>query len=112
MSTQPPGPVEPYLHRSAWTADAVRAADDWMVEPGAAHNAELRDVLKIVRASGLGIPAFGAADFPLPKLAPLLHGVRDEVVSWAERYEDMDLWQRNPMPPVFDLSVRRSDLVH
>jgi hypothetical protein len=32
--------------------------------------------------------------------------------SWAERYEDMDIWQRAPKPPIFDLSARRNDLVH
>ncbi|MEY4861950.1 MAG: hypothetical protein RLZ51_45 [Pseudomonadota bacterium] len=32
--------------------------------------------------------------------------------SWADRFEDMDLWQRNPQPPIFDHSIRREELAH
>lgn len=32
--------------------------------------------------------------------------------SWAERYADMKAWEADPKPPVFDLSARRTDLVH
>jgi hypothetical protein len=32
--------------------------------------------------------------------------------SWAERYADMQAWEADPKPPVFDLSARRADLVH
>lgn len=32
--------------------------------------------------------------------------------SWVDRFEDMDLWQRNPQPPIFDHSVRREELAH
>ena len=32
--------------------------------------------------------------------------------SWADRFEDMERWQRNPMPPIFDHSLRREELAH
>lgn len=32
--------------------------------------------------------------------------------SWAERYADMRAWEGSPKPPVFDLSARRTDLIH
>lgn len=32
--------------------------------------------------------------------------------SWAERYADMQAWEADPKPPIFDLSARRADLVH
>jgi len=30
----------------------------------------------------------------------------------VDRFEDMDLWQRNPQPPIFDHSIRREELAH
>jgi hypothetical protein len=40
-------------------------------------------------------------------------GLIDRIpVSWAERYADTEAWQRDPKPPVFDLSARRTDLNH
>jgi hypothetical protein len=32
--------------------------------------------------------------------------------SYAERFEDMRLWQRDPKPPIFDLSNRHAELAH
>lgn len=32
--------------------------------------------------------------------------------SLAERYEDMQLWQQHPKPPIFDLSARHAELAH
>lgn len=32
--------------------------------------------------------------------------------SWIERQSDVDLWQRSPKPPIFDLSMRRAELAH
>lgn len=32
--------------------------------------------------------------------------------SFADRYQDMRCWQENPKPPVFDLSMIRSELAH
>jgi hypothetical protein len=32
--------------------------------------------------------------------------------SWAERFEDMRLWMRDPKPPIFDLSNRHAELAH
>ena len=32
--------------------------------------------------------------------------------SWAVRQADLDLWQRNPKPPIFDLSMRHAELAH
>lgn len=38
--------------------------------------------------------------------------VPDRPASWNDRFEDMDVWQKNPQPPIFDLSVRRNELAH
>ncbi len=32
--------------------------------------------------------------------------------SWQDRYDDMAAWQKNPQPPIFDLSMRRVELAH
>jgi len=32
--------------------------------------------------------------------------------SWADRNADSLAWQRNPKPPIFDLSMRRAELAH
>jgi hypothetical protein len=32
--------------------------------------------------------------------------------SYADRFEDMAIWQRAPKPPIFDLSARRAELAH
>jgi hypothetical protein len=32
--------------------------------------------------------------------------------SYRERFEDMELWQRAPKPPIFDLSARHAELAH
>ena len=32
--------------------------------------------------------------------------------SYADRFEDMAIWQRTPRPPIFDLSARRAELAH
>jgi hypothetical protein len=32
--------------------------------------------------------------------------------SWVERQSDMDVWQRHPKPPIFDLSMRHAELAH
>ena len=32
--------------------------------------------------------------------------------SYLARYEDMQIWQRNPRPPIFDLSALRAELAH
>ncbi|MBL8382852.1 MAG: TauD/TfdA family dioxygenase [Burkholderiales bacterium] len=32
--------------------------------------------------------------------------------SFLERQDDMLIWQQNPQPPVFDLSMRRAELAH
>ncbi|HPU53449.1 MAG TPA: TauD/TfdA family dioxygenase [Burkholderiaceae bacterium] len=32
--------------------------------------------------------------------------------SYRDRYEDMEIWQRNPRPPIFDLSAIKTELAH
>jgi hypothetical protein len=32
--------------------------------------------------------------------------------SYLARYEDMQIWQRNPRPPIFDLSALKAELAH
>ena len=38
--------------------------------------------------------------------------VPDVPPSYAGRFEDMRLWQRDPRPPIFDLSMRHAELAH
>jgi hypothetical protein len=81
MATFPSGAITPCAHPSAWTGEAMRGSSDWIVGLTAAHNAELRDAMRAAQARGLAIPSLGAADFPLPGLAPVLQHIRDAVVD-------------------------------
>jgi len=38
--------------------------------------------------------------------------IKDFPASWRERFEDQAIWQRDPKPPVYDLSRRRAELEH
>jgi hypothetical protein len=38
--------------------------------------------------------------------------VAQRPASYMDRFEDMAVWQRNPRPPIFDLSARHAELAH
>jgi hypothetical protein len=73
--------MQPYLHPSAWTAAQMRERTDWILRLDDRDNEELRAALAHAKARGAGIPAMSAADFPLPRLAATMRGVRDEVTE-------------------------------
>lgn len=81
MSTTTRLAAQRYEHPSAWAGAEVATRDDWIVRLSPAENRELRDALAIARARGVDIPGLGAADFPLPSLAPKLRAVAEEVVN-------------------------------
>lgn len=37
---------------------------------------------------------------------------QDLPAAYADRYEDMAVWQKRPRPPIFDLSLEQSELAH
>lgn len=71
----------PIQHPSAWRG--IDAADDpsWRVELSPAMVAEIERAVAGVQARGLLAGAFGAADFPLPTVEPLIERCRDDVLN-------------------------------
>ena len=67
-------------HRSAWTAKSLQEQlADWIYHLGADDVAELEQALQHVKVRGLVVPAFGAADFPIPKLMARLARFKEEL---------------------------------
>jgi hypothetical protein len=81
MSSPDPMRTSIYRHPSAWRGAEMATRSDWRLALTADHQRELRDALAHARARGAGIPTLRAQDFPLPTLAPVIHGMRDEVID-------------------------------
>jgi hypothetical protein len=73
--------LSPIGGRAAWTGAELAADESWIRHFDAAALAELEAAVTAVRDRGLAPPAFGANDFPLPKLKPLLAEVSEELES-------------------------------
>lgn len=72
---------EPVRHPSAWTAEAMRARDEWILDWPAGVVAELESAAEGVRAAGKAMPAFGLPDFPLPSASGFLADAMRQVTS-------------------------------
>ena len=72
-------PSVPIDAPSAWTGEAMRRTDAWIVPWSPADGAELKAAADHVRRLGLRAPQFGKRDFPLPTLASRLAGLLREV---------------------------------
>ena len=66
---------------SVWRGADMASRDDWIVKLDLADVAELESALATVKARAIGIPALGKRDFPLPRLAPKLAGVLQQLES-------------------------------
>ncbi len=73
--------IAPLLAPSAWTASEMARSDVWVYRLTDDDVAELESALGAVRARGLGIPAIGKADFPLPRFGATLAGILHELES-------------------------------
>ena len=76
-----PLPTEPVADAAAWTGEALRGADSWVVRWTAAECDELLAAAAHVRRLGRRAPGFGREDFPLPTLAPRLASLIAEVTQ-------------------------------
>ena len=79
--SQSPTTARLYQHPSAWQGRQLRDARDWIVQLDARDNDELQAALAFAKARGAQIPRLGAADFPLPNLAPKLAAMVDELLD-------------------------------
>ena len=80
----PPLPAErtPAGPSTAWFGRDLRdRPDDWTLRLDARDNAELRGALAHARARGAAIPALAKEDFPLPRLAPRLTAMLDDLMD-------------------------------
>ncbi len=64
---------------SAWRAADLAKSDEWIVRLSPTDRAELEAAAQALRSQGIGAAEFGAAEFPLPTLAPKLAALMDEV---------------------------------
>lgn len=72
---------EPLRHPSAWRGAVVRDDPSWIARLTPAMCDEIDEALASIEARGLDVAEFGAADFPLPTVDPLLRRCIDEVTS-------------------------------
>jgi hypothetical protein len=72
-------PREPIEAAAAWRGSDLAGRDDWIVTLDASQIAELESAGASARARGLGAGDFDADAFPLPGLAAVLAGIRDEL---------------------------------
>jgi hypothetical protein len=63
----------------AWTGGEFSGRDDWILRLDAGHIAELEAAGRACVARGLAFRDIAAADFPLPRLAPVLAALRPEL---------------------------------
>ncbi len=75
LETLPPRAEGP----SAWTRAAMERDPSWIVELDATDLAELTAATNQLAARGLGPLEFGRTDFPLPRLAPKLAALLEEI---------------------------------
>lgn len=65
---------DPVPGPAAWRGAELREHSDWIARLGASEIRELEAALGSVRARGLGLGEIRRADFPLPRLAPVIAG--------------------------------------
>jgi hypothetical protein len=78
MTTTLPVPA-PLDCPAAWRGEALVTATDWVHELTPAEIAELDSALESVRGRGLAVGDIRRADFPLPRLGPVIDAWADEL---------------------------------
>ncbi len=82
ISTQSMPARRPVDGPTVWTGPDMREREaEWTYYLTPSDRAELEAARAAVQARGLAISEIRRADFPLPTLAPVLEGLRDEVVN-------------------------------
>jgi hypothetical protein len=75
-------PPRPFVDGpSAWTGAELRQRNDWIHVLSPVAIAEIEAATALVSRRGLDIADITRADFPLPKLGPVLDGLRDEILN-------------------------------
>jgi hypothetical protein len=77
VTEMPGGPIS---GPSAWYGKDMENSTAWIYTLSESELSELDDALGMVRARSLGIADIRRADFPLPKLGPMLDELRAEVL--------------------------------
>ncbi len=72
-------PRQPLAGRSVWTGAELERSGDWIRTLDDAQRAEIDAALQGVKRRGLGVFGFGRDVFPLPKTAPLLADISEEL---------------------------------
>ncbi len=65
--------------RTAWTGAELAGSGDWIRTLDAAQCREIADAVGAVTRRGLPLFSFGRDDFPLPRTAPLLSDISEEL---------------------------------
>lgn len=73
-------PFEPVVDPAGWTAAEMAASEDWLYAFDDTEIAELRAAIAPYDRDDIDLMGLGAADFPLPQLAPSLRKVRQELL--------------------------------
>jgi len=79
--------------RAGWTGAELATSGDWIRELDPAQCDEIAGAAANLRRRGLRFPAFTRADFPLPRTAPLLAAISDELENGrgAVRLRNLDV---------------------
>ncbi|MEO8203635.1 MAG: TauD/TfdA family dioxygenase [Betaproteobacteria bacterium] len=85
-ATQPDSPAAPPMPPSPlsrnpglWRGSDLQDSEDWIFRFPPESLTEIRAALAAVQARGLNAPAFGKADFPLPKFSTVLAHMLEEL---------------------------------
>jgi hypothetical protein len=69
----------PILSRGAWLGSELARGDDWLISLDHEHQAVIRNILKKVKAEGIGIADIHRDTFDFGALAPVIERVRSEI---------------------------------
>ncbi len=77
----PGTPGQPIVDPAGWEPETIAATDDWAYRLNADEIAEIRNAVDVVQRRGLAIVRMTSADFPLPRFAPVLADMRQELLE-------------------------------
>ncbi len=82
VKTRPDGDPIPlhYEGPGLWSATGMRASDEWRIQLGEDALAEIGEAARESESRGIPLEALDRRSFPLPRMGPVLTGIRDELV--------------------------------